>query len=552
LQVTDAATTPAGIRDDKGVYVTMRDGVRIALRIYRPEGEGSYPCLFAASPYQWQYDDLPDHAFFPWKETGPIQWYVEQGYAYVHADARGTGHSEGTFRYLDLEEQLDYCEILRWIARQEWCTGKIGGIGQSYYGLAQWMIATHRPPELACIAPYDAQVDPYRDAVYHGGILCAFRADWGTTVRANTFHRPANLPGGRVLEYDLNFELLTRPTYDSWWRERSPFERLDQIEIPVLSIGHWAKMGLHLRGNIIGFEQVRGPKKLVVTGAKSVREAHGLFDTIEFHERELLPFYDMHLKGKKNGFMDEPPVRLYVRGADIYREEDEWPPRRAVLQPWYLTSGPSGSVTSINDGGLSQTPPVEDDSSVSYDYPDPEWSNGVVCMGPHGPDPVRRVLTFTSAPLESECEIMGPIVLELYASSDQIDMEIIVKLSEQKAQSPEERESGRQPTYVIASKGWLKASHRELDERRTTPQRPLYTHTSPQPIEPGRVYKFDIEVLPVAYRFAKGSRIRLEIVNGDSPVTDPYFSHLYLPWKCGRDTIWHDRLHPSRILLPVV
>jgi putative CocE/NonD family hydrolase len=105
------------------IRVTMRDGVRIALCVYRPDGDGPFPTLFAASPYQYEYDGNPAYPIFLWRETGPIQWYVTRGYAYVHADVRGSGRSEGTFKFLDKEEQQDACELLEWIARQPWSDG---------------------------------------------------------------------------------------------------------------------------------------------------------------------------------------------------------------------------------------------------------------------------------------------------------------------------------------------------------------------------------------------------------------------------------------------
>ena len=112
--------------------------------------------------------------------------------------------------------------------------------------------------------------------------------------------------------------------------------------------------------------------------------------------------------------------------------------------------------------------------------------------------------------------------------------------------------SGAQPAFIPVSKGWLNASHREKDEARSTPTRPFYTHTNPQPIEPGKVYEFDIEVLPVSYVFKKGHRIRLELANGDSPATDGVFSHPYHPTQMGTDTLHHDAAHPSCIMLPIV
>ncbi len=211
-----------------------------------------------------------------------------------------------------------------------------------------------------------------------------------------------------------------------------------------------------------------------------------------------------------------------------------------------------GQPASLNDGGLSTEAPAKNGGATSYDYPDPEWKLGVVAMGPRGPDPIRRVLTFTTEPLEHDVEVTGPVVLELHASSTATDTDFIVKLSDQLPQSDDDRAGGLQPQSVVVSKGWLRASHREKDEARSTPLRPFYTHANPQPIEPGEVYTYDIEVMPFSNVFKAGHRIRLEIVNGDSPLTDSIFTHQYIYYKVGTDTIEHNPNHPSRLLLPVV
>ena len=539
---------------EKDVKVVMRDGVKISLVVYRPAGAGRVPALFAASPYQYEYDDVPAFPLFLWRETGPVEWYVSQGYAYVHADVRGSGRSEGDFGFMDATEQQDYVELIAWIARQDWCNGKVGGVGQSYYAMAQWLMATLNPPGLACIAPYDGLVDQYRCSNYHGGIFCSYRPGWFIGLLATNQHRAAGGQGRPRMRTDLVGDIVDHPLDDAWWRERSPFWRLGDIKVPVLSIGHWGKMGLHLRGNILGYEgATAAPKKLVVTGARNVHEAHHQFDQVEFHEKELLPFYDQHLKGIDNGVMDGAPVRIFVRGTGKFREEPEWPLARATYLPYYLRQGPSGSVTSLNDGGLSTDAPPANEAATSYTYPDWEWKNGVVAMDAAGrPDPIRRVLTFTSAPLDRDLEVTGPIVLKLFASSDQIDTQFIVKLADQHPQDQAARQKGDQPGSTVVSKGWLKASHREKDKARSTALRPFYTHANPQPLTPGEIYQFDIEVLPTSYVFKKGHRIRLEIVNGDSPLTDAVFSHPYHPAQVGSDTIHHDAAHASCILLPVV
>jgi putative CocE/NonD family hydrolase len=539
--------------EEKNFRLTMRDGVEISIRIYRPDAPGRFPCLFASSPYQHHFNDVPAFPIFLWRETGPIEWYIARGYAYAHADVRGTGQSTGEFGFLDINEQLDNVEIIEWLAEQPWCNGRIGGIGQSYYAFSQWLTATHNPRGLACIVPFDGLIDQYRCSNYHGGILCNYRPWWWIMMLSNNQNRLAGARNRPRIKTDLVGDIVDHTLYDDWWKERSAHERLAEIKIPVLSIGHWGKMGLHLRGNILGYEELRSPKKLVVTGARSDIEAHHLFDQIEFHEREMLPFYEHYLKDVDNGFMEGNPVKLYVRGAEIWREEAAWPLPRATYVPWYLTNKPSNSVTSINDGGLAIDAPTSAQGDVSYAYPDWDWRFGVVALDPKGrPDPVRRVLTFTSEALEKDLEVTGPIVLKLFASSDQIDTNFVIKLSDQHPQDAAARASGEQPGSTPVSKGWLKASHREKDEQRTTPMRPFYTHANPQPLEPGKVYEFDIEVMPISYVFKKGHRIRLEIVNGDSSMTDGVYNHPYHPSLVGADTIYMNSSYASRILLPIV
>jgi uncharacterized protein len=126
-------------------------------------------------------------------------------------------------------------------------------------------------------------------------------------------------------------------------------------------------------------------------------------------------------------------------------------------------------------------------------------------------------------------------------------------VSEQFAQSAEDRAKGIQPRYSIVTKGWLRASHHaERDSRASTDDIPVYTHAKRTPLKPGQIYKLEIPLLPHAWRFGKGSRIRLEISCADSPITDFLFSHVYRPDKHGTDTIHHDAECPSELILPVL
>ena len=543
------AIRPAGHKDI--VSVVMSDGVEIVARICRPEGAAPVPTLFAASPYRFDNDEVPETGIFLWRETGPIDWYVGQGYAYVHADVRGSGRSGGTYGFFDRRERRDLYEMIEWIAAQPWSNGKIGGIGHSYYATTQWCMAAERPPHLACIAPYDGHVDLYRGWACTGGIPGKFMSEWWNgNVRPINRH-PANGAPGRDLPFDLPHSLAQHPVLDDFWRERSFAEALDGVAIPVYSIGVWCKRDLHLAGNIEGFQRAGGPKKLLVTGAPHMSAAQADFESVAFHQRVLLPFYDHWLKGLDTDYPARPPVAFHVRGSGAMAESAQWPPSDMVQRAWYLSAIPSGSVTSLNDGTLDMQPVEAGEPSTAYHYPDPLWMLGHVTFTAAGPDPVRRVLTFTSPPLERDLEIAGPAELILHGSSTRNDMDVIVKLSEQRPQAAEDRARGAQPGADLVTKGWLRASHRGLVEGRSTVGAPVLRHDAPEPLEPGRIYELRVPLVPAAHRFKAGSRIRIEIACADSPITDAVFSHLYTPDTIGTDSIHHTAAYPSRLLLPV-
>ncbi len=534
------------------VSIPMRDGVKIAAAIYLPRKAGRFPVLLAASPYRFDNNIAPAMPVFLWRETGPIEWYLEQGYAFVHMDVRGSGRSGGAFRYHDRKEQRDLFDVIESIARQKWSNGKVGGIGQSYYARMQWFMAIQNPPHLACVAPYDGNVDTYRSSAYVGGIPGDYPGmTWVNGNVRNVNQYPASGPS-RLIEWDYPKAVREHPTYDAFWKERAAAERLEKIRVPVFSIGVWRKVDLHLNGNIVGFQRAGGPKKLLVFGSANVYEAVQDFSSVDFHEKFLLPFYNRYLKGLDTSYEAEPAVRYFLGGTSEMRSAGAWPPKDIAYRAMYLGAGPTGSVTSLNDGTLSSQAPANGSDATTYDYPNPGWRMGVVGFGPDArPDPARRVLTFTSAPLVASLDVTGPIKLVLYSSSTGKDTDFIVKLSEQYPQAEEERAKGINPRYQIVTKGWLRASHRRIDPERSTEHALWYTHTEPQPIAPGKTYRFEIAVMPTAHRFGKGSRIRLELANGDSTVTEQVFSHAYTPNKIGRDTIYHDQRRPSQLLLPV-
>ncbi len=534
------------------VMVRMSDGADIALAIYHPREAGKSPALLAASPYRLDNDDAPSLPVFPFRETGPIAWYVEHGYTYVRMDVRGTGRSGGEYRYQDAREQKDLYEVVEWIASQPWSNGRVGGVGQSYYARSQWFMAAQAPPHLACIAPYDGNIDTYNASAYQGGVPGGYPGFWFNYVRGLNLAPHNGEP--RDIPWDYSYQVGQHRLYDDFWRERSAAPQLSRVRIPVFSIGVWGKVDLHLNGNVVGYQLVSGPKKLLILGGAGVDAAVAEYSSIAFHEKYLLPFYDWCLKGLETTYVSEPEVRYTVTGSNRVLSSASWPPADVQHRTWFLGAGPSGSVTSLNDGALTPGAPKGTDGQTTLRYPDPEWSqSGVAVRGPGGaPDPARRVLTFTSAPFDEDATIAGPILFKAYVTSSRDDAGFFVSVYEQSAQADEQRQKGLQPAARLLTKGWLRASHRAIDPALSRPDAPWYAHTGRQPLVPGEVYALDIAVMPTAALIRKGSRLRLNIANSDSALIEGVFSHPYNPDQVGSYAILHDAEHPSALRVPIL
>ncbi|WP_033296217.1 CocE/NonD family hydrolase [Amycolatopsis jejuensis] len=533
--MVDVAVTPFEIE------ARTRAGDLVRADVYLPEGvTGPVPVLLGASPYQKSLRWLPPHPIFPFTEYGPMQFYLDHGYAYVAMDLPGTGRSEGTWDPVSRQEGEAIHDLIEHLAGQEWSTGAIGMIGMSHYTWSQWNAARTRPPHLKTIVAYDGATDMYRDWMYHGGIPTTqgFFASW--------------LFGSVLVQHQLNgidfevgdkhqfvYEALRHPLDDEWQRRRSPYWELDQVDIPVFSVGVWGKGSLHLRGNFTGYERVKGPKQLLVAHPDSFAGAQQYFFDEEFHRAEVLPWYEHHLKGVDNGVMDRPNVRFFVNNENVYREAETWPPPDGQPSAFYLSGVHSGTVTSLNDGSLTEEKPVVAEESTSWSYPDPQWRAGVTIFDHEGkPDHTARVNTFTSAPMDRDREFTGQGVLTLHASSDQEDLDLIVSLYVVP-------ESGR-PKRV--SQGWLRASHRAEDPDLTTPLRPFHSHQKVEPLTPGTVYELRVELLPMSFLARAGDRIRLTVSNHDSAILDAPMTHFY-GQKVGTDTYHHDQVHPSALEL---
>ena len=525
------------------IEVRTRHGDLARADVYLPRnGSGPFPVLLAASPYQKALRHLPVvPPVFPFIEYGPMQLYLDHGYAYVAMDNPGSGRSEGTWDPVSRHEGEAIHDMIEYVASLDWSTGNVGMIGMSHYCWSQWNAARTKPPSLKCLGAFDGATDMYRDWMYQGGIpIQGFLNSWlfGSVLLQ---HQANGLPMTENGRDRVIYDMYAHPFDDEWQRRRSPFWELDQVDIPVLSIGSWGKASLHLRGNFEGYRLVKGPKQLLVVGARTFGETLALFGTPEFHAAELLPWYDHHLKGAANGVMDRPKVRFFVQGEGVVRDAADWPPPDASIAEFFLSGEKSGAANSLNDGSLVGTSQANG-GATTWSYPDPHWMAGVTTFGKDGmPDHFARVITYTTPPFERDREFTGQAVLHLFASSDQTDADVIVKLSLLPV-------GEGKPRFMKISQGWLRASHRAEDPSLATEMRPFHLHQKAEPIEPGEIYELRVELLPMSVLVRRGERLRLEISNWESAITEAPMTHWY-GQKVGADTYHHNATHPSRLRL---
>jgi predicted acyl esterase len=512
--------TRDGMQIDWNVPITIDDGLVLRADVFRPLAEGSYPVILSYGPYAkglafqdgypsaWQRmaERHPDvtagssNLYQSWEVVDPEKW-VPHNYACVRIDSRGCGCSPGYIDHFSPRETKDFYDCIEWAGVQPWSNGKVGLNGISYYAINQWHVASLQPPHLSAMCIWEGAADWYRDMTHHGGILCTFWENWydmqvktvqygagergkrsrvhGELVCGPQFLSEADLAKNRS---DFGTEILAHPLDDDYHKARSPI--WSKVKTPFLSAANWGGQGLHPHGNFEGFVRAAAKQKWL--------EAHGIEHWTHFYTdygRNLqLRFFDYFLHGKKNGWDKQPPVQLQVRHIDrfVERAEKEWPLKRTKWTRFYLDPA----------GALAANKPSHKKSVVRFDT----MSDGV---------------TFLTAPLESETEITGPSAVKLYVSSSTSDADIFGVL---RVFSPDMKEvvfQGAIDPHTPIGQGWLRASHRQLDRKISTPYRPYHTHNKKQPLRPGEVITLDVEIWPTSIVVPKGYRIALTVRGKD-------------------------------------
>ena len=519
-EISARSEVRTGMCIDWNVPIAMDDGLVLRADVFRPLADGRYPALLTYGPYAkglafqdgypsaWErmVKDHPDvaagssNAYQNWEVVDPEKW-VPAGYVCVRVDSRGCGCSPGYIDHFSPRETKDFYDCIEWAARAPWSNGKIGLNGISYYGINQWQVASLQPPHLAAMCIWEGAADWYRDMTHHGGILSTFWANWydmqvktvqygvgergrrsrvtGELVCGPEFLSEQELANNRC---DFGADIRAHPLDNDYHAARSPL--WSKITVPFLSAANWGGQGLHPRGNFESFLRAASEQKWL--------EAHGIEHWTHFYTdygRELQRrFFDHFLKGIDNGWAREPRVRLQVRhlGRFAERFENEWPLERTQWTKHYLDP---------TDFTLAKKPRSAA-SKVAFDA----LGDGV---------------TFLTPPLEGETEITGPAAAKLFVSSSTEDADLFLVL---RVFSPDMKEivfQGAIDPHTPVAQGWLRASHRRLDRKLSTPWRPYHSHDRREPLRPGRAVELDIEIWPTSIVVPAGYRIALTIRGKD-------------------------------------
>ncbi|HXF63231.1 MAG TPA: CocE/NonD family hydrolase [Caldilineaceae bacterium] len=566
---------PYAVTVEFDVPARMRDGTVLRANLYRPAAEGRWPVLLSRTPYG---KDIA-RVWFP----DPVN-AARQGYVVIIQDSRGRFRSEGEWQPFDREAE-DGVDTIAWAASLPYADGQVGMFGRSYVGFTQWSAATLHPPALKAIIPDVTWADPANGLAFRGGALeLGVMAQWHLSVGGDVLARryqgdPQALAQAiRSLAQELDalgpegywslpladfaphrrqavapafFADLAAPPGADRYRPRAILGKHEQVQAASFNIGGW--YDIFIGDTLTHFTAMRAlgkPTKLLIgpwthsAYSNPVGELNfgfgaqaGLIDLQMDLGALELRWFDYWLKGKDNGIMDEPPIKLFVMGANVWRDEREWPLARARNTPYYLRGG----------GQLSpEAPGAEPPDAYIYDPADPTPTRGGALLmtpeypaGPLDQRPLEArpdVLVYRTPPLERDLEVTGPITVHLWAASSAPDTDFVARLTDV---YPDGRS-------INLADGILRARYRRF--RQGEP---------PSLIEPGRAYEYVIDLWATSNVFKAGHRIGLQVASSCFPRWDrnpntgqPFGAGAAL--QVAHQTILHDAEHPSHVVLPLV
>lgn len=529
---------------DQDVPATMRDGVTLMTNVFRPhdddhESGGKYPAIICLAPYgkdsmppDSQFERIRNVGVLPfselagWETPDPAFW-VPSGYVLVNVDCRGTNNSGGaSFEHMSPEMARDFHDVVEWVAAQEWCDGNVGSNGVSYLAASQWLGAAENPPHLKAIMPWEGFNDFYRDHVCHGGMPDTgfFHEIWGRRMNPQTGFIARDAVPEKIIEAQTE-----HPLYDDFWEEKRV--RLENITVPAYIVAGWATQGLHTRGSIEGYKRISSTEKWL--------EGHGRKEWESYYNREALErqrrFFDCFLKGQESGIRDLPRVRLEIR--DRFYEGrtrffDDFPVPGTEYRPLYLNAA-NGPM----DGSMGDAKP-ESEASVRYAANQSEDESDT---------------TTWSYIFAEDADLAGNMKLRLWVAADgadDLDLHVGLKKFDRHGNEVPFLDFQHVENGLVAS-GWLRVSHREQDEKLSTPDRPWLKHQRLLKLSAGEIVAAEVEILPSATGFRAGETLQLIVQGHDILESFARFTHRNTVNQ-GHHVIHTGGQYDSFLLIPVL
>ena len=554
------------VTTERGATMKTRDGLTLRADIYRPKTKGQFPVLLQRTPYNKA------------GASGFGMSAAAEGYVVIVQDVRGRFTSDGDWYPFKYESEDGY-DTVEWAAALPYSNGKVGMFGGSYVGATQMLAAISSPPHLAGVFAVVTASNYHDGWTYQGGAFEQwFNESWTSGLAQDTLDRSIRQSTNALkgiwklplTEYPLLdlpsaaslapyfAEWLRHPDYDDYWKRLSIEDHYAKIQVPLYGVGGWYDIfqGGTVR-NYVGLkahaatEAARRGQRLMIGPWY-----HGPFDgkagDLDFgssakgdSDADMLRWYDHLLKGIQNGVEHERPVRIFVMGKNVWRDEDDWPLARARQTRYYLHSR-GGANTRTGDGTLSITAPQSEHADAfTYDpaSPVPTRGGNLCCDNDHLPSGAfdqrsneerPDVLVYTTPAFSGDFEVTGPIAVELYAGSSAVDTDFTAKLVDVWPNGFAQN----------LTEGILRARYRNSPSR-------------PEPMKPGEIYKLHIDVWNTSNVFLAGHQLRLEISSSNFPRFD---RNLNTGENAGvsrsmvkaQNTIYHDAQHLSALILPVI
>jgi len=546
-----------GMIVEKDVKIPLRDGGFLYADIFRPDSvTEKFPAIANITVYNkdklWiPPEDLEEEAnpYMNWEAANPM-WWVPRGYACVRIDSRGSGKSPGRCEPSSYQESVDFYDCIEWLAKQEWCSGNLGTLGISYHAACQWRLANLNPPSLKAIIPWEGRADQYRDQAYHGGIFSmGFLGNWINQHMARHLLGRTRKYNPDSFSPDMLWQYLSHDLDSEWWRMCSA--RWDQIKVPVYTVGNWGGWGLHLRGNTEAYLCAASKhKKLRIHTGDHFRPFHSNEGKVD-----QLRFFDYWLKGMQNGIMDEPPIKLEIRTGGskkpyAFRFENEWPLARTQWTKMYFSIEKERLPDETHAEGRLVSEEVATTRQISYSGSNPNKAG--IGSGSSAPGIGRSGISFVTDPMVQDTEITGPLMANLWVSSTAEDMDVMVTLRNIDPDGKEVFELGQQGQPVVLTKGWLRASHRKLDPKKSLPYRPYHAHNERLWLEPDVPVECQIEIISTCIVLKKGHQLRVDIHAQDSAGSGN-FTHFHADYnEEATHTFYAGGAMNSYILLPII